>query len=227
MIQIMRLRDASIGDFELIGPVGMHYDQRVQDHKEGHIRELVYIGNSESARGTAYHPWETLDRSQNIRIHHIDNSEGHRNAELVDIKLGSTNITVEYCTNRNSGHSTESASWPAINLGGNECTIRWNDLADGPQGVNLGAWVPTGDIDGRKWARDNEIYGNRFADFSEKVLNFESRGDIVGSSPEAQAILCGNEIKGSNADEYAYASEGCDGDIPEGDGRGHLGGESA
>lgn len=227
LIQTMRLRDASIGDFELIGPVGMHYDQRVENHKEGHIREIVYIGNSETARGTSYHPWETLDRSRNIRIHHIDNSEGYRNAEFVDIKLGSTDVTVEYCTNRNSGHSTEPASWSAVNLGGNGCTIRWNDFADGPVGVNLAAWVPTGDIDGSEWARDHEIYGNRFADFSEKVFNFESSGDVVGSSPEAQPVLCGNEIEGANADEYAYASERCEAAVPEGDGIGHSGGERA
>jgi hypothetical protein len=227
LIQTMRLRDASIGDFELIGPAGMHYDQRVANHEEGHIGEIVYIGNSETARGTSYHPWETLDRSRDIRIHHIDNSEGYRNAEFVDIKLGSTNITVEYCTNRNSGHSSEPASWPAVNLGGNECTIRWNDFADGPVGVNFAAWVPTGDIDGTEWARNHEVYGNRFADFPETVFNFDSSGDVVGSSPDAQAILCGNEIEGSNAEAYAYASESCDVAVPEGDGRGHLGGDSS
>lgn len=227
MIQINRLRNGSIGDFELIGPVGMHYDQRVENHKDGHIREIVYVGNSETARGTSYHPWEGLDRSRNIRIHHIDNSAGYRNAEFADIKLGSTDITVEYCTNRNSGYSTEQgASWPTVKLGGNECTIRWNNFADGLEGVNIGVWVPTGDIDGSEWAQNNEIYGNRFANFSEKVFNFESGGDVVGSSPEAQAILCGNEIEGPNVEEYAYASDRCEADIPQGDGVGHLGGES-
>jgi hypothetical protein len=226
MVQTIRIRDTTIGGFEVTGPAGVRYDDRIPGHETGHVGEIVYVGNAETARGEPYYRYETLDRSRGIRVHHIDNSEGYRNAEFVDIKLGSTDVTVEYCTNRNSGHSSEPTGWPAVNLGGNDCTIRWNDFAEGPTGVNVAAWVPTGDIDGDDWARDNEIYGNRLADFSERVFNFDGGGDTVGSGPENQAILCGNNVEGPDAGDYTDASEPCTDAIPEGDGIGHLGGDS-
>lgn len=226
MVQTARVRNASIGNFEVIGPAGVRYDDRVENTEVGHVGEIVYVGSPEPDRGVFKYGYTTVDRTQNVRIHHIDNSEGYRHAEFADIKLGCTDITVEYCTSRNSGHSSEKAPWPMVNLGGNDCTIRWNDFASGPTGFQVASWVPTGDIDGTEWAKNNAIYGNRLADFSDQVFRFPDSGDSVSLGSEAQRILCGNTIEGPNAADYDYASGACSADVPTTKTIGHLGGES-
>lgn len=226
MVQTARIRNASIGNFKLIGPAGVRYDERVENPEVGHVGEIVYIGSPEPNRGVFKYGYTDIDRTQNVRIHHIDNSEGYRHAEFADIKLGCTNITVEYCTSRNSGYSTEDTSWPMVVLGGNECTVRWNDFDTGPIGFLIGAWVPSGDIDGTKWASNNEIYGNRLANFSKEVFRARTLGDLVSVGMEGQAIVCGNKIENSRGDNQTLATEACPVDIPTTDTIGHLGGDS-
>lgn len=226
MIQTARVRNVSIGNFKLIGPAGVRYDERVENTETGHVGEIVYVGSPENNRGVFKYGYDTIDRTQNVRIHHIDNSDGYRHAEFADIKLGSTDITVEYCTSRNSGYSSEDVLWPMVNLGGNDCTIRWNDFADGPTGFQIGAWVPTREIDAREWAKNNAIYGNRLANFSDNVFRFPTAGDLFSVGPQAQRLICGNNIEGSNAAGVAPATESCPADVPTTNDIGHLGGDS-
>ena len=197
IVQTQRIRDSTIGNFEVIGPAGMNFDRRVDDHEIGHVREIVYIGSPEVDRGESYYGYDTLDRSRNVRIHHIDNSAGYRHNELVDVKLGSSEITVEYCTDRNAGHNTEGGVDAAIDLKGNDCTVRWNDIGDCPLPLSFGAWAPSDDIDGADWSRNNAVYGNHIHGFAAGPFRLRNRLDqnIGPASFEAQRVLCGNRIE--------------------------------
>ena len=195
LIQVERVRDASIGNFEVIGPAGMQFDPRVDNHEVGHIREIVYVGSPEVHRGEDYYGFDTLDRSRNIRIHHIDNSAGYEHNELVDVKLGSTDVTVEYCTDRNAGHNTEGAVSAAIDVKGNDCTVRWNDIGECPLPVSFGAWAPSDDVDGGDWSQNNAVYGNHIHDFAAGPFRLRNEGDIGPVSFEDQRRLCGNRIE--------------------------------
>ncbi|WP_436901287.1 plastocyanin/azurin family copper-binding protein [Halovenus halobia] len=216
MVKCVRLRDSSIGDFEVIGPAGMRYDPRVDNYEIGHVRELVYVGSPETHRGESYYKYETLDRSQNIRVHHIDNSAGYRHNELVDVKLGSSNITIEYCTTRNAGHNTEAVVNAAIDLKGNDCTVRWNDIGDSPVPLSFGAWAPSDDIDGGDWSQNNDIYGNYIHDFAAgpfRMRNDEARD--VGPVSFDEQSFCGNRIeRGSpTLDHWVGTANGYDGTL--------------
>jgi plastocyanin len=194
LIQVERVRNASIGNFEVIGPAGMQFDPRVDNHEVGHIREIVYVGSPEVHRGEDYYGYDTLDRSRDIRIHHIDNSEGYEHNELVDVKLGSSGVTVEYCTDRNAGHNTEGVVSAAIDLKGNDCTVRWNDIGECPLPVSFGAWAPSEDVDSGDWSQNNAVYGNHIHDFVAGPFRLRNEGDIGPVSFEDQRTLCGNRI---------------------------------
>jgi len=217
LIQVERVRNASIGNFEVIGPAGMQFDPRVDNHEVGHIREIVYVGSPEVHRGEDYYGYDTLDRSRNIRIHHIDNSAGYEHNELVDVKLGSTDVTVEYCTDRNAGHNTEGAVNAAIDLKGNDCTVRWNDIGDCPLPLSFGAWAPSEDVDGGEWSQDNAVYGNHIHDFVAGPFRLRNEGDIGPVSFEDQRTLCGNRIDRGDLDiePWMAGANGFDGLVDE------------
>jgi hypothetical protein len=225
LFELNRVRNASFGNFELIGPPGMEMDPRVDDHEEGHAREIFYCGVSAGDIHDDYYPWDDLDRSQNIRIHHVDNSAGYPHSELVDIKVGCSNVTVEYCTDRGAGAQLDGVSAGAISPKGKQCTIRWNDLGDCVTGVEFDPYAPLDEHDVSNWARDNEIYGNYIHDYSNAAIAFLERPEYR-PSPEGQRIFCGNRIEGPDADEYAYATGDCGPDVPTTDEIGHLGGDS-
>ena len=207
LIQVERVRDASIGNFEVIGPAGMQFDPRVDNHEVGHIREIVYVGSPEVHRGEDYYGYETLDRSRNVRIHHIDNSEGYEHNELVDVKLGSTEVTVEYCTDRNAGHNTEGVVSAAIDLKGNDCTVRWNDIGECPLPVSFGAWAPSDDVDAGDWSQGNAVYGNHLHDFVAGPFRLRDEGDIGPVSFEEQRTLCGNRIERGDLDVEPWMAD--------------------
>lgn len=88
----------------------------------------------------------------------------------------------------------------------------------------------------RQMAKQNSVYGNVFAGYTHNALRFEhieedyqqgleDRGitdpDLV--TPADQERLCGNEIDG---DTHASPTDPCDGDVPQTDDIGHLGGDS-
>jgi len=210
LIQTARMRDTVIGGFKLIGPTGMKYDPRVANYEMGHVGEIVYVGNPPDAHNRPEYPYDTPERTRNIRVHHIDNSEGYSHNELVEVKPGCTNVTVEYCTDRNAGHDTEGLVKPAIYVSGNNCTIRWNDIGGCPSPIGFNSWQ----MDGKEWAKNNEVYGNRIHDFAAGAFNFRSRRDVE-LSPDDQRILCGNDIDRGDSDIEPWVpdSNGFDGDI--------------
>ncbi|WP_121823351.1 DUF1565 domain-containing protein [Halostella salina] len=207
LIQVERVRNASIGNFEVIGPAGMQFDPRVDNHEVGHIREIVYVGSPEVHRGEDHYKYETLDRSRDIRIHHIDNSEGYAHNELVDVKLGSSDITVEYCTDRNAGHNSEGVVNAAIDVKGNDCTVRWNDIGECPLPVSFGAWAPSEDVDGGDWSRNNAVYGNHIHDFIAGPFRLRNEGDIGPVSFDDQRTLCGNRIERGELDVEPWMAD--------------------
>ena len=140
LIQTARIRDAVIGGFEVIGPTGMKYNPRVANYEIGHIGEIVYTGTPADAHKMSWNPYDTPERTRNVRVHHIDNSAGYSHNDFVDIKPGCTNVTVEYCTDRNAGHNTEGLVGRAIPISGNDCTIRWNDIGDCPSPIGFASW---------------------------------------------------------------------------------------
>lgn len=217
MVQTQRIRDTAIGGFEVIGPAGMQYDRRAADHEVGHVREIVYVGSPETHRGKDYYKYDTLDRSRNVRIHTIDNGAGYRHNELVDVKLGSTNVTVEYCTTRNAGHNTEGEVNAALDIKGNECTVRYNDIGDSPVPISFGSWAPSDDIDGGDWSQNNEVYGNRIHGFAAgpfRLRNDPDR-DVGPVSFDDQRRLCGNHIERGTppVSQWVGEANGFDGSV--------------
>lgn len=217
MIFVTRLHGGSIGGFDVIGPAGMDFHPEVEDPTESHVGEIIYVGTTLDDLDERY-PWDTLDRSRDIRIHDIDNREGYHHSQFVDLKIGTENITVEQCIDRGSGHVTDVASAAAIELKGNEHTIRWNEIGDCRWGFIFGAWIPPDHghhADGDEWARDNEVYGNHIYDFSEDAFKFWADPDAQSGpvTPEDQAVLCGNEIDDADG-AYEYATGDCGDSVP-------------
>jgi len=190
VVQTARIRDAVIGGFEVIGPAGMKQDPRVANHEIGHVGEIVYLGSPADTHESAGYPYDTPDRSRNVRVHHIDNSAGHSHNEFVEVKPGCTNVTVEYCTDRNAGHNTEGLVEPAILISGNDCTIRWNDVGDCPSPIGFNSYK----MDGIEWAQDNAVYGNHIHGFAAGAFNFRSRAGVA-VGPADQRTVCGNRIE--------------------------------
>jgi len=210
LIQTGRIRDAVIGGFEVIGPTGMQYDPRVANHQIGHIGEIVYVGNPADKHQDSGYPYDTPERTRNVRIHHIDNSTGYSHNEFVEVKPGCTNVTIEYCTDRNAGHNTEGLVEPAILISGNECTIRWNDVGDCPSPIGFNSW----EMDGTEWAQNNAVYGNHIHGFAAGAINFRSRKGVkIG--PADQRNLCSNQIERGDPDIEPWVPEanGFDGQV--------------
>lgn len=210
LIQTARIRDAVIGGFEVIGPAGMKYDPRVANHEIGHVGEIVYVGNPADKHKESGYPYDTPERTRNVRIHHIDNSAGYSHNEFVEVKPGCTNVTVEYCTDRNAGHNTEGLVEPAILLSGNDCTIRWNDVGDCPSPIGFNSWQ----MDGKEWGQNNAVYGNHIHGFAAGAFNFRSR-EGVEIGPADQRTLCGNRIERGDPDIEPWVPEanGFDGQV--------------
>jgi hypothetical protein len=214
-VLIRRTRDSSFGDFEVTGPAGGAFHPDMSDPVEGHWANIFQVGTSPQTV-KEYMPWDSLDRSRNIRIHNVDNSAGYHHSVFATILVGSENVTVEYCTDRNSGNESDGQEFvPALDLGGNNCTVRGNDIGDCRQGVRFGAWTPNDLADAENWARNNDVYRNRLQTVSRSAFVFQQ------SSPETQRRLCGNRLVGIDDAEYAYATGDCGSDVPEVDGIGH------
>jgi len=221
-IGVARLRNSSIGDFEVVGPAGMVYHPEVENAIESHVGEIVYIGSGpdDIASDDYVYPWNGLDRTRNVRIHHIDNGAGYHHSELVDIKVGCRDVTVEYCTDRGAGGQTDGVSAGAISPKSNDCTVRWNDLGDCPIAIEFDPYAPVEHVDAIDWAEDNEIYGNYVHGYSEAAIAFQQTPEGT-PTPEDQSVFCGNRIEGPDAGTYAYATGRCRTDVPSGDGVGH------
>jgi len=210
-----RTRDSSFGNFEVTGPAGAAFHPEMSDPVEGHWGNLFQVGTSPQT--VAEHmPWDSLDRSRNVRIHHVDNSAGYHHSVFATVLAGAENVTVEYCTDRNAGNETSGQQYvPAVDVGGNNCTVRGNDLGDCRQGIQFGAWTPTDLAEAADWARNNDVYSNRLQGVERAAFAFQD------SSPEVQRVLCDNRLVAVDDGEYGYATGECGGDVPSVDGIGH------
>lgn len=229
LVSIERTRNVEVGPFQVIGPAGAKY---LLTDQAGHNGEIVYLGTSPSNLGTDWHPWTEYDGTHGVRVHHIDNSAGHPHSELVNAKLGTHDVTVEYCTDGGGSSNAERNPAASIRFQSFDATLRWCDLRDGQgYGVEVASFEAARRQEAeagnalteaeRRGGTDHAIYGNRISGFDDGALNFEA--EDVGQGPSVQRYVCENEIDGTSAGD---ANAPCPPAVPEEDGVGHLGGES-
>ncbi|MFB6082301.1 MAG: hypothetical protein ABEJ67_05715 [Halanaeroarchaeum sp.] len=240
VFQPIRTNHMEIGGFRVIGPAGV---QHLIGNEPGHVGEIVYLGTAPGNVLDDWYPWETLDRSHDIHVHHIVNDAGYPHAELVDVKGGVFDVTIEYCTDLGGAGSYVLPDHPeyseaAIHLGGNETTLRWCRIENAKgHAVEVGNWgaahperaaddrtrsLPDGADDTGK---RNAIYGNRFVDYGGLAIRYPTTdGEIVsGFGPDAQEVVCGNTISGPT---HGIPDRACPADLPRSATIGHLGGDS-
>lgn len=232
LINSVQFRDSTIGGFKVIGPAGARW---LFDDTEGHNGEIVYLGTAADNR--VERGYEDYDRTRNILVHHIDNSEGHPHAELVDCKEGVSNVTIEYCTDAGGIQSNDSPYSTAILLNGFDCTVRWNIIqnAEG-SGIEIGPWGTMSNPDylgepetefERRFGTGHAIYGNVFTGNALGAIEFLRESKVPGREtsprPGDQRMICGNLV-----DAYSDGDpdKQCDSGHPSTDGVGYLGGES-
>lgn len=233
LINSVQIKDCDIGGFKVTGPAGAEW--LYDDNYDHHYGEIVYLGTAPDNRVES--GYEEYDRTRNIRVHHIDNSEGHPHSELVDCKAGVENITIEYCTDAGGAQADDTWNQPGIKLDGRDVTVRWN-IINGVQGdgIQIGPQNFMSDMDfpsqpgtdfEKQFGKDNAIYGNVLTDYTLDAVNFLREsirpGRETNPAPADQRALCDNRFDGySDADP----GESCPTDVPAGDGVGHLGGDS-
>jgi hypothetical protein len=239
MIMLRRVKDVDVGEFKVIGPAGV---QHLYGDEEGHFGEIVYLGGG-PAVPLEDDPWDSLYRSHDVHVHHIDNSGGYPHAEMVDVKGGNYDVTIEYCTDAGgSGRYIlprhDETSETAMNLIGSKTTLRWNRILDGHgQGVEVGAWGiahpdRAAELSDRELSekaqdsgQDNAIYGNEIRNNDGLAIQYRTDDDefVRGMGPDAQQTVCGNEIAGET---HGKPEKPCPPDIPRTDEIGHTGGDS-
>lgn len=241
MINTFFANDVEIGEFRVIGPGGLKH---LKGDVSGHNGEVVYVGTPYPKFRTDKEPdtvieGADLDESHNYYIHHIDNSEAHPHAELVDIKGGVYDVTIEYCTDKGGGaryllDGHDPGSESAVRLEGRNCVFRWN-IIENSHGNGVATWhwcianpdecdfydeIPKPPEKGEK---NYELYGNRLVDHEEFAVKFDQGEDHPSVGPDGFTTVCGNEI---NGDTHGEPDRGCPEGIPTGEGLGHTGGDS-
>lgn len=242
MINTQFVNDVEIGEFKVIGPAGLKYSL---GDAEGHNGEVVYIGTPATkfgGSGTSL-TGANIDESHGYHVHHIDNSEAHKHAELVDVKGGAYDVTIEYCTDLGGGASYllsghDKTSETAISLRGNESTLRWSIIENSQgQAIEVGAWGPAHperfeEINSFPFpeplfdsGQDNSIYGNKLLDNGGLAVQYPTvDGEITEDyGPDDQKFICGNEY---NGDTHGNPGKSCPDSVPSTDTIGHLGGDS-
>lgn len=200
LVKHSRSNDVEIGEFEVIGPAGLNH---LLGGEEGHNGEIVYLGNAAGQLHAEFYPWDTVDQSSDIHIHHIDNSAGHPHAEMVDVKAGVSDVLIEYCTDgggfgRYTHPDAPPTSEAAFHLIGNETTLRWCVVTDGhgraveiagdgahdPEGFEADKGFPLPDAVADS-GRNNSVYGNRFVGNPGLAIRFpiETATSSRGSDP--------------------------------------------
>lgn len=156
---------------------------------------------------------------------------------------------MEYCTDSGGSQNTESYPTSSIGLRSYNATVRWCDLRNGQgDGIRISS-------NGRRFLQELEepsippenigkgyaIYGNRIKGFENVDLMFKTghpdpnqrQFELV--TPDEQDIICGNDLDDVYTERIDYTAmeqlefdspRACPGDIPEGDGIGHTGGDS-
>ncbi|WP_313692915.1 hypothetical protein [Halorarum halobium] len=223
LVAIDRTQNSVVGPFEVIGPGGTKY---LLTDRHGHNGEVVYLGTSPSNLGTDWHPWTEYDRTSGIRVHHVDNSAGYAHSELVNTKLGTHDITVEYCTDGGGSKNTEDTPAASMRLQSFDTTVRWCDLRDGMgHGVEIGSYKARdarregnpSEIE-RRGGSDNAVYGNRITGFDDEAIAYP----VVRGQAD-QRYVCGNTYDGATD---GTPDANCGEEVPTGDGIGHTGGNT-
>lgn len=215
-IKVHWSRNIDVGGFRVTGPAGAKY---LYGDGDGHNSEFVYVGNPP---GKGYPP----DRTRNVRIHHIDNSAGHPHAEMVDCKPGTSNVTVEYCTDAGGANAavTDDTQGGALTVGGTDITVRWNSITNGAKaGIEIDSDVAADDNPPAVYAEsgsNNAIYGNRLLDNGGLAIAMPYADEGQGQSD--QRTICGNEY---NGETHGDPDGECPDWVPSGGGVGHTGGD--
>lgn len=224
MVDLNFVENVEVGEFRLIGPSGLDY---LLGNKIGHFGEIVYVGSPPGATFNAIERQGELagdiDSSNGVYIHHIDNSAGHGHIELVDIKAGSQNVTVEYCTSVDARLPSDNDHSTAVHIGGHDVTFRWNRIVSpADRGVDIGNYAESipefPHPDAPDAGTNNSVYGNEFKEMNGLTINYTSE-----TSEDKQRSVCGNTIDGETD---GNPTRDCPDDIPETDSIGHLGGDS-
>lgn len=214
-----RTKHLEIGPTKIIGLAGAVY---VLGDAEDHTGEIIYLGkppeNALQVEPRPDYPWEGLDQSRHVHIHHIDNSAGHPHAELVNTKLGTRDVVVEYCTSLGGSMNTEPYPTADVRFQSYDATLRWSHLHGGEgYGVHI--------VDHRDLLREYgaavapETSGTRHSIYENVITGFGEDGIKITTSAEEQQILCGNVVTGStDGDPLIHCPNG----ISEGDGIGHT-----
>ncbi|RQG89628.1 hypothetical protein EA473_21705 [Natrarchaeobius chitinivorans] len=221
LVNLNFAKNVGVGPFEVTGRAGAKW--QLTD-EENHNGEIVYVGTGR----TTIHQHDNItgwDRTQDIHIHHIDNSAGHPHSQLVDVKPGAENVTIEYCTDGGGSQNDLDRPATSVNLAGYDCTLRWCLIQDGEgNAVNVGREVEDSPDDeiAEQVGTENAIYGNEISGFGDGWGLGFSPGSDAGQGPEHQAIICGNNIEGRVA---GNPESDCPEDVPTGEGIGHTGGD--
>lgn len=210
--------ELEVGEFRLHGPVGLDY---LEFDQYGHVGEVVYLGVPSGGEMRVTHG--ELDRSHDVHVHHVDASAGHGHIELVDVKIGCHDVTIEYCTSVNARLPSDNDNAGVVHLGGRDVTFRWNRIESAAfNAVHVGnygkyrASIPHPNAP--EAGTDNEIYGNEFVGSGADAVIYTHE-----TSEEEQTLVCGNRVTGGT--EGTPGTQ-CPDSIPEGDGVGHTGGAS-
>lgn len=229
LIATSRVNELEIGEFELIGPAGAMW---FRGGRGGYVLgEIVSMGRSSNNFDTEAYPWEGPDRSHDVHVHHIANLAGHRHTELVKVHAGMYDVTVEYCTD-DGGFGREGGGGSSIALNGAHSTARWCRLSNGlGNGVSISVLgSPESEAvhdqfgtipEDRYPGRNNAVYRNEFSNLKGQPFVVDTPAGLNGY--DLQRAICGNDSE-LNADDRI--AEPCPEPIPEGDGIGHLGGDS-
>lgn len=219
-VNLELVEDSEVGGFRVTGGAGLEY---AKFGDRDHNGEIVYVGTPPGQMDT--HEVSGYDRTNGIRVHHVDNSAGYPHSELVNTKLGTYDVLVEYCTDAGGSQNNESYASQSIALQGAGATVRWCDLRNGDgDGIEIGSHNALdarqsgdpGPVE-RRGGTDNAVYGNRVTGFDGKAIRLN-----WGSTQSNQRVLCGNEYDGETDGDPDRA---CGDAVPSGDGIGHTGGD--
>lgn len=244
MVVVTRSKNVEVGPFEVTNLAGANYifpddpDEPPGDATGSHVGEIVYLGTPPETYDLDAYPWDEIDRTRNVHVHHIDNSAGHPHSEMVDAKLGTENVLVEYCTDGGGSQIEEDWSTASVLLLNQDSTVRWCDLREGSDnGVKI-------DAGGRYWLEDRNAdrfgedddapveadeIGTGHALYGNRIGGFDDRTVWVRHTPVDDVTVCGNELGGEIIGHHgeSYTQPNCPADLPEGDGIGHTGGEDS
>lgn len=221
LIRVVRTKNLEIGPLKVIGIAGASWI--LPNEQDRHAGEIVYLGSPPSLVFDEIEPvvddfpWSgEIDETRNVHIHHIDNSGAHPHSQLVDAKLGTRNVLIEYCTDAGGSQNTEPYPADAVALRSYNTTFRKNDIRNGEgngivvQGVNPVERSVLEDLslEADRIGTENEIYQNFVGGFENEDIWFQF------ADPADQNVLCGNELVAPHYPEFVNS---CGDTVPQSD----------